>query len=298
MTKPTILIAGATGYLGSRLLRSLVESGQYDCAVLKRCTSSLDRIDDLLPAIRTFDIDRDGLAAPFDAGPVEIIVNCATNYGRGPTGREATIAANLTFPLGLLDAANRHGAAMFVQADTSLPPDVSDYALAKHQFGQWLDRSAGPALRVRLRLEHFFGPGDDASKFVAYVINTMVTSAPKLPLTPGDQLRDFVYVDDVVDAFRTVIESRRDFEPGAHQFPVGSGVGTRIRDLVTTVKQLTDNQTTDIDFGAVAYRDNEVMRSVADLTNISHLAWRPQTSLEDGLRQTIDFERQRLGRVA
>lgn len=298
MTKPTILIAGATGYLGSRLLRSLVESGQYDCAVLKRSTSSLDRINDLLSAVRTFDIDRDGLEAPFAAGPVEIIVNCATNYGRGPTGREATIAANLTFPLGLLDAANRHGAAMFVQADTSLPPDVSDYALAKHQFGQWLDCSVGPPLRVRLRLEHFFGPGDDASKFVAHVIQTMVTAAPKLPLTPGEQLRDFVYVDDVVDAFRKVIEARNQLEAGDYQFPIGSGVGTRIRDLVTTVQELTDNNTTDIDFGAVAYRENEVMRSVADLTNISGLRWRPNTPLREGLQRTIEFEQQRLGRVA
>jgi nucleoside-diphosphate-sugar epimerase len=87
-------------------------------------------------------------------------------------------------------------------------------------------------------LEHFYGPGDDTSKFVTWVIRELLTNVDHIDLTLGEQKRDFIYIDDVVSAFIAIIENESRFKKGFHQFEVGTNNLIEIRQFVNTVKNM------------------------------------------------------------
>ena len=65
-----------------------------------------------------------------------------------------------------------------------------------------------------------------------------------------------------------------------------------IREIVNLIKDLTDNKTTRANFGALPYRKNEIMEPKIDTSSIKQLGWQPKTSLVEGLRKTIQMERE------
>jgi nucleoside-diphosphate-sugar epimerase len=287
----TILLTGGTGYLGSHLLNRLVQAG-HRVVVLKRSTSDTGRIRQLLGSIKTYDSDRTSFDDIFRREKTDTVIHCATNYGR-TSGDKAEIAeANLLLPLKLLEAGVRHGLSCFINTDTILDRRVNAYALSKSQFRDWLRMYAGELTCINVALEHFYGPRDDASKFVTFLIRKLLANAPLLDLTEGRQKRDFIHIDDAVEAFLRIIEHAGS-APGKHvSFEVGTGRSVTIRHMASLVKKLTNNTVTVLNFGAVPYRRYETMESHVDLTKILALGWRPKYALEEGLRATIRQEKE------
>ena len=145
-----------------------------------------------------------------------------------------------------------------------------------------------------MALEHFFGPGDDATKFVSRMVTDSVAAVPRIALTPGQQKRDFIYIDDVVEAFAALIERSGEMPAGYHSYEVGTGRKTSIRDFMALLVRLAGNAGTHLDYGAIPYRENEVMETNVDLRGLQALGWSPKISLEEGLSRTIAAERARL----
>lgn len=275
---PTVLLTGGTGYLGSKMVGALLEAG-HRVVVLKRPSSSLARLAPYLSRITL----TDELPATADA-----VVHCATDYGR--SGGDPT-EANVRLPQ---RAAAVPGLRAFLNVDTALPQETSDYARTKAAFRQWLERSPAPPVRVNAAVEHFYGPGDDPSKFVSHVIGRLLANAERIDLTPGEQERDFIHVEDVVSALMVLLSWSLQAPAGFHRFGVGSGAPISIRALVERIRDLTGNEGTRLAFGNLPYRPNEVMKSRADTAALVGLGWRPRIPLEEGLRRTIEEERSRL----
>jgi nucleoside-diphosphate-sugar epimerase len=160
---------------------------------------------------------------------------------------------------------------------------------------------ANATTAVNVPLEHFYGPGDDRTKFVSSMIERLLSPERSIALTAGDQLRDFIHVDDVVEAFmriveRCVVEARPPAPPtagGLLTFEIGSGSPVSIRDFMLLLRRLADRPDVTLDFGALPYRPNEAMRSAADMAMMAALGWTPSVGLEDGLRRTLAAERRR-----
>jgi len=142
-----------------------------------------------------------------------------------------------------------------------------------------------------MRLEHFYGPGDDHSKFVSSLIRQFKEGVPEILLTHGHQKRDFIYITDVVDAYQSVLFDSMRGENGFREFDVGSGRSIEIRKLVQMVQELFVDSPSALRFGALPYRPNEVMDSAVDLGPLRELGWSPRVPLEEGLRQTVEWER-------
>lgn len=140
-----------------------------------------------------------------------------------------------------------------------------------------------------IRLEHFYGPNDDNTKFTSYVIKSCLENIPELELTLGEQRRDFIYIDDVVSAYLLLLENMGSFSEPFMEFDVGSGQAVSIREFVETVHRLTASRT-HLAFGALPYRDGEVMHSVADVSGLKMLGWRCCYDIEAGLKQAIEQE--------
>jgi CDP-paratose synthetase len=293
MAAESILLTGATGFLGARILEDLVNRG-HSVIVLKRSFSDTSRIRPLLEKVRTHDIDRGPLRKLFEEAKVGTIIHCATNYGRKSIEPTQIIEANLLLPLTLLQLAREFGTRCFINTDSILDRKVSHYSLSKKQFLEWLKLFSKDLSCVNVALEHFYGPFDDPSKFVSKIVGELLRNVPRIDLTVGVQKRDFVYVDDVVAAFRHVQEFASHQAAGYFPFEVGSGELVRIRDFVELVKKLSGNTKTELKFGAIPLRENEVMESRLDLSALNALGWKPQVALEKGLSQMIAMEKKEL----
>jgi CDP-paratose synthetase len=138
---------------------------------------------------------------------------------------------------------------------------------------------------VNILLEHFFGPGDDESKFITGMINKMKSNVPEIELTAGTQIRDFIFIEDVLDAYFVVIKNIETFI-GYVNLPLGSGQGITIREIVEFIRELSQSSSV-LKFGAVKMRDNELMKSDADISMLNKLGWNPKYNLIEGLKLTL-----------
>ncbi len=293
--KKRILLTGVSGFLGSHLAKALLADG-HEVVALKRKKSSLSRIESIVPDIVFFDIEGLDFDQLFrDCGKINTIIHTATCYGRNNESVSDIFAANTEFPLRLLDAGNRVGVEMFLNTDTILDEYLNLYALSKNQLVQW-GKFFSMHEKIRfwnIRLEHFYGPNDDPTKFSAYVINSCLGNAPELRLTKGEQKRDFIYIDDVVSAYIVLLGKMDSFNSAFVEFDVGSGRSVSIREFVETVHRITASKT-HLDFGALPYREGEVMNSEADITELAALGWQCQYDIEAGLIKVIEKERSKL----
>jgi CDP-paratose synthetase len=283
-------MTGATGFLGSHLLKRLVRSG-YSVAICKRSFSNIFRIKGLLPKISCFDLDKDTIEKICRKAKPDIIIHCATDYGRKDRHPLSVIETNLILPLKLLKEGEASGAYCFINTDTILDKRINNYSLSKQQFKQWFKLYSDKLVCVNIALEHFYGPFDDRTKFVSYVLDKLLTKAGQLDLTKGKQKRDFIYIDDVIDAFIKILSGLHKIPKGFHNFEIGTGSQVAIRQFVRLVKALTGNKGTRLNFGALPYRKNEQMKPVINTAAIRKLGWFPKYSVKKGIMKTIKIEK-------
>lgn len=288
--KRTFLMTGGTGFLGSNILRKMVGCDD-EIIVLKRSFSDTSRINDILKGLILYDLDKTDIEKIFSDHRIDKIIHCATNYGRTASNPMEVIEANLMLPLRLLQLGKAYGVKCFINTDTILDKRINYYALSKSQFKQWLAVYASEIVCLNIELEHFYGPEDDDSKFVTNIIHKLLRRVDKIDLTQGKQKRSFVYVDDAVDAFIRIIGHSDSLPVGFYTFQVASLETVEIKKFVELVKELTANTKTALNFGAIPYRENEVMEPRLDLTKLIELGWNPRVSLAEGLKKTIEAER-------
>jgi len=288
-----VLLTGASGFLGSALALKLWRIG-YNVSLPLREESSVER---LFHQECQFHLARYGSNEDIQLFVREVqpnlVIHTACNYGRNGESMLELTKVNLELGLAIYEAlALIRQPVTFIQAGTPLNPMVSPYAFTKYQFRQSADflakKSGGWFQFIEVRLQHLYGPGDGKEKFTSRVLCACHQNVPFLNLTKGEQIRDFVYIEDAVNAFTTVIQRRDHFLVSDH-IDVGSGESLTIREFVETVHTLTSSKT-ELRFGAVPYRDHEPMECKADITRLNTLGWVPQFSLVDGLRSIIERE--------
>ena len=285
-----ILLTGGTGFLGSNLLRRLLSLG-HELFCIKRETSSLERVNFFKHKIKWFNLETSDFDEIISSYKIEGIIHCATDYGRKQFNPIQTIETNLILPLKLLHAAASNNVHVFINTDTVLDKRVDTYSLSKRQFSEWLEKYSKDILTINVALEHFYGPFDNDSKFVTYVIHKMLGNEDSIDFTLGLQKRNFVYIEDVIDAFIVLLNNINKLDNSFHNFEVGTEDSVTIKDFVGLVKKLCNNNTTDLNFGAINYRENEVMNTNTNTEKLKSLGWFPRFSLEDGLKNTIDLEK-------
>ena len=291
MSGKRVLLTGATGFLGSNLAKTLIKQG-YEVSIIKRSSSNMFRLKDVLGQFETFDLGAVSIEQCLQEARADIVIHCATDYGRKQVEPSAIIEANLILPLKLLELSRRNGVKCFINTDTFLDKGINYYSLSKKQFKDWLDTFSTELVCVNVTLEHFYGPLDDKTKFVSFVIEKLLTNASEIALTEGNQKRDFIFIDDVIAAFLTIISRVGSMPNGSYEFGVGTNNMIAIKELVELIREVTGNTFTRLNFGAIPYRKNEIMASNIDTTAIRALGWETKYSLIEGLQCTIDAEKE------
>lgn len=287
-----ILLTGASGFLGSALAKHLQQAG-HELTLLLRPSSNLDRLNgsEYLYNVCRCAAD-DEVDALVKRIMPDVVIHTACAYGRKGETEIQILDANVRLGLILLQALRNVQPVTFINTGTVLMPNVSLYALTKHQFAEWgrsLARQSSGDLRfVNVQLQHMYGPGDDPSKFTTHVLQTFQRNASELDLTLGEQRRDFIYIADVVSAYHVLAEQRGQLETVC-DIEVGSGIAPTVREFVEIAHRLT-NSRTQLNFGRLPYRLNEAMLCQASISKMQALGWEPRFDLHAGLKKTIELE--------
>lgn len=287
----TVLLSGATGFLGSYLLKRLVQEG-FDVIALKRSTSDTYRIKALLSEVTSYDIDKTDIEEIFKNHTIDIVINTVTDYGRVNNRISSILETNLLFSVKLLENAIAYDVKTFINTDTLLEKDLNAYALSKEQLVQWMRFLSDKIKMINIKIEHMYGPLDDENKFIYWVIKQLKENVVKIDLTSGVQKRDFIYIDDIVEAYMTLINNVEQFS-SFEEFELGSGNAVEVKTFLELIyNQVKERQslTTTLNFGAVSYRPKENMCMQADISKLHVLGWAPKVTLQEGIKNIIDGE--------
>lgn len=298
-----MLLTGATGFLGSRLLRALLSVG-IRVIVVKRSWSDTWRISEILSRALVYDLDRVDLQEIFAQHTPDFIVHAATCYGRNGESPEEIEEANYCFPLALLQLGKRYRVDTvfnfdtFFNSKTELPDGLGVYVLSKKRFvasaRKWAEES--PSRFVNMRLEHIYGPNDDEKKFIPFLVRSLLENRAVLDLTAGEQQRDFIYVDDVAAALIVLLGRSGELAEPYIEVGIGTGQTCTLRHLVD-VARIISASATETRFGSLPYRQDEIMFSRADTSLLKALGWVPQVALDEGVKRTVDEMRSRKARL-
>jgi CDP-paratose synthetase len=284
LSKKTILITGVTGYLGSHLAQYWFSQG-HSIVALKRSKSDTSRLKGINSQISIYNIDETDISSIMNRHTIDVVIHAATSYGRKQESLVELIMSNVVFPVDLLENSISAGIKHFINIDTSLRKSVNTYSLSKGMFRDVL--LGNDKINVlNVELQYFYGPDDSDWKFITHVYNQLLKRAPEIKFTSGKQKRDFIYIDDVVNAFDILLNDIDRIKKNS-SIEIGSGSSVSIKEIACLIKELLDNRETVLNFGAITDRKNEDLDMYADTSYLESLGWKPSHSLREGLNKII-----------
>jgi UDP-glucose 4-epimerase len=298
-----VLVTGAAGFVGANLVRYLARNGHE---VHATCHPEGDRwrLSELGGvALHHADLAVTGTANALveEVSPQWIFHLAAHGAYSWQTDPQRICEANLYGTIELADTAERHGVRAFVHAGSSSeygvknhpahederPDPNSTYAVTKAAATMYCRHRArdGDLPAVTLRLYSVYGAQEDSRRLVS----TLLTEGLQRrlpPLVSPDTARDFVYVEDVCDAFALAAE--RAGEVAGEIYNVGSGRQTTLRELVQCVRELL-NVAQEPCWGTHGRRQWDTDFWCADTARIVRdLSWTATTDIESGLRRMLE----------
>jgi nucleoside-diphosphate-sugar epimerase len=172
----------------------------------------------------------------------------------------------------------------YLSESTPVKPQ-SLYAGSKLAFKSVLDqigRTTGLET-AWVRLFYQYGAYEDKRRVVPAVITSLLSNQ-KQKLTRGEQIRDYLHVEDVASAITAIFRKRLTGEVN-----IGSGIPITIRDLTTKIGALLD-RTELLEYGAIPYNPDDPRFVCANNRHlVEQTGWKPRFELEEGLLRTINW---------
>lgn len=285
-----VLITGTTGFLGSYLAKKFLKEG-YQVIGLHRSQSNFWRFSEEKVRIHWFNIEEISLEDIFNSREIDSVFHTACSYGRNGVEIKELFQSNFQFGIEVLQASINSGVKTFINSDTLLPKNVNPYSFSKSLFVEALEFFSVNIQVVNIKLEHMYGPLDDKTKFVPWLISILLSGEEKVLLTSGIQKRDFIYIDDVVSGFYQVFLIKEEL-PDFSNFDLCSGKFVKVRDFVELLairieEKFGKDVSKKLVFGAKEYRNNEIMEPQLSGRNLAKIGWKPDISLERGIDNII-----------
>jgi nucleoside-diphosphate-sugar epimerase len=308
MNGKRVLVTGASGFIGSHLTHRLLSEGA-SVAVMARYGNVVksERLKDCWDGLTIIEADlrnRGALAAIHQFSPQVVFHLAAYNHvGQSFTQVEECFDVNAKGTANLLDACAECERFVYTSTsevygfqdsvpfiETMCPEPISPYSITKYAgelYCRMKQRIGGTPSIVIVRPFNVYGPYQSDKAIIPELILNCLRGLP-IRTTPGEQTREFNYVDDIVHGLVRAGEVEGPIEGPVN---IAAGEEVAIRDLVRKIGQLTSTKS-DLQIGALPYRPTEIWRMYADNTRARQLlGWQPRVPLEDGLARTVEWFR-------
>ena len=299
-----VLVLGGAGFLGAMIVRKLCLAG-ISPHVLLRSTSRMGRIEDLTQScqIHIGDLaDLNSLQGIIREVQPDIIFH-AVGHGshKGENRREGLFASNVLATHHLLMATEQLPDCRIIYSGTSLEQGmqnepinevgisdpVSLYGASKTAALVLMRQAAAYEKRPIVILNPFaiYGPGEPSARLIPTVIRTAM-EGKVLSLTEPGYVRDYVFVDDVADAY--LMAATNDDVIG-ESINIAGGKSVTNEAVVELIEALLAT-TIDKKIGAYSPRKTDTGFWCADINKAKEiLGWQPEHTLKNGIEETVDW---------
>jgi UDP-glucose 4-epimerase len=314
-----LIVTGGCGFIGRAVIKSLLATGTRFIRVVDNLSAGrADALERLAVTEQTQRPSPTGASIQLVVGDVrDFELACASCEGvdgvvhlAANTGVPNSIAApledcsaNVLGTLNYLEAARRAGIRRFVLASSAaaignVEPPIHEEVVPRPLSPYGASKLAGEAYcsayaasyrmsTVALRFGNVYGPGSDHKEsVVAQFIRQALAHKPIVIHGDGTQVRDFIYIDDLVEAVRRSLEADG---IGGEVFQIATARATSILELVRTLDGVfvaEGHRPITVTFGT--RRDGDIQRSFADTTKaFSKLGWQARVDLPQGLARTV-----------
>jgi len=300
-----VLITGASGFIGANLLRESVNQGAQ-AFIFVRKDSNLWRIRDILSSAKKIQVD---LGNPRRLKNIlkqirpQIILHAAA-YGTRPeaTDFKRIIEANLKGTASLLDccldldfelfvntgSSSEYGIKKILMREKDSLNPATPYGISKAiatLYAQNLARIENKPI-VTLRLFSPYGYYEAINRLIPAVIISCLKKED-ISLSSAASVRDFVFIEDVMSAYKKAYERRSEIK--GEIFNIGSGLQYTVGDIVSRIIKLTNSKIR-LKWSSLDSSRIEPKHWQADIRKArEQLHWQPAYSLDKGLSRTIDW---------
>jgi nucleoside-diphosphate-sugar epimerase len=280
-----ILITGATGFIGQKLLKRLTDQ-QHTLAIHSR--KQIHLVDS---NVLVFSGELNQFKKEIITFLPEYVFHLAGSsiYPKNAEEEIELWSSNVLYGNVLLSIVKEIPSLVFVNFTTSLAyygtelKPFSFYALTKANFVQSLQYFTHHYnVRVfNLILYTVYGKEDNTKRALNYILDSLDASEP-ISMSPGEQLMDFIHVDDVIGLCLQLLENKPNEK--IEEIHVGTGRGTTLKQSAQIIEFLS-KQKTNIEFGSIPYRKEEKMVNIAPIEN--NRFWKSSIPFEKGIESIL-----------
>jgi nucleoside-diphosphate-sugar epimerase len=307
MSARKVLLTGAAGFIGAVLARRLLRDG-HEVHVVLKSSSRKGRLEPISGDLQVHELDlreENSVRATVMEVKPQVIYHLAA-HGAYPTQTDpdGIIQTNFLGTWNLLKASAAVDYEVFVNTGSSSEYGFKDFAMRESDLLEPNSYYSVAKCAQTLLCQHFaqvekrpittfrlfsaYGPFEEPSRLIPTLIERCLDGQP-LKLVSRDTARDFIYVEDVVDAYLSLEKLA---QLSGEIINIGTGVQSTVGDVVDAVLKHTGAQV-ECQWGAMPSRIWDAKTWVSDCTKSKRLlGWRPQTTLSDGLARTVAWTRE------
>lgn len=300
------LVTGATGFIGSALVRRLSLMEIRTFCLVRPGSPRRSRLQGL-PGVELIEIGSFGdmeLSNALKGRSVDVVFHLAA-YGVQPEERDpdSMLDVNVRLLIRLLRAVAARSPQLFIHTGScfeygvplSREPLTEEHPLrpvslygATKAASVMIGNTVATQLNipfVTLRLFGIYGVGEGAHRLIPYLISRLRWGRPAF-LTLGEQVRDWLYVDDAVEAFITAVQCRA--LPPYTVYNVCTGRPMRVREVAEAVADSLERPRSLLRWGMRPYSQNDATWLVGDNGRfVAATGWRPMIDITEGIRRMI-----------
>lgn len=287
-----LLITGSTGFVGRHLVPKLIDLGHEILEVTRNPLVCEDLYGNKTKKYKITYNQENFIQSVRNFNP-EVAIHLASYLTANDDylSLQTLLQTNIEFYCRVLDALKNSNLKLFINTGTFAEYFKGDgvldpaylYSATKTASRAFLDYySKVYDFKQTTVIPYTIYGGSDSQKKIIDIIYDSVMSQTPIDLSPGEQVLDFIHIDDVVDFYLHILENVNQL-PHRSNFQLGTGHGHTLRQVAEIIEKVTE-QETHINWGGKAYRPADVMYAVADMNYKLILPnWQPSIDLEKGI---------------
>lgn len=297
----SILVTGASGFIGTKIINHCLTKNEKKVVGIGRKEIRTD-----IEWYRADITDRKKITEIFHAVKPTHILHLAS---KGVTRDESTLkdlllnntvgTDNILFAASslhekpnviILGTAYEYESSNIPLKENSTLQPKSPYAISKTASAYCIEKYKGKLIAHYLRLFNIYGPGEPSDRLIPYIVDCAI-KGKEIKLTGCLQLRDFMYIDDLVNILYAFLTKPLVAAKESQVFNVGTGNAVQLKDLVLKIKSNLELRgiRSNIAFDALPYRADDPMTCVANNTKLLNaLGGFNFTEVNEGIEKTLD----------
>ena len=295
MNKVKVLVTGATGFVGTHLMPKVLN---FEYKVVVRKLSEYHQPEKQIVYDKKNMVRFSSEIEEFNP---EIVIHLASYLTSldDLENIEKIVDSNILFTSYLLKALENTSLKLFINTGTFAEFYLNHEVENPAYFYAASKIAVKPIIKYFQNLLEFklihvipytiYGGKSKSKKVIDYLLDSTKHDAP-VDMTDGNQILDFIHIEDVVNFYLTCLKNHNLIKDHENYY-LGTGIGTSIKELATLIENETRLKA-NINWGKREYRPLDIMEAVAPVSkNSTHLAWKPEISIQQGIRMLLKSEK-------